>query len=124
LRLALAIRPYTEERPILVEYQYAEICEWLFELTKQQAFRKVAIDWAKVNQQIQPWHSWAYAMEAKLTQNPKDRKRALGIALYLDKDSLRIRQFSSKEKAAAEAAFKRNNIFQHSAANKAQQKGI
>lgn len=104
-------RPFTEYRPLPVEYQYADVCEWLFELTKQSEYRDRALEWAKKNQRMQPWHAWAYAMEAKLSADASDRKRALGIALYLDARSSRLKHFGKQERDAASKAFEQSNPF-------------
>src|SRR5262249_29363964 len=77
-------RPYTLERPIFTEYQWAEACAWLFEATGNAKYRELALKWAKANQAIQPFVAWPYTMEVKLTRSPKERQRALGFALYLD----------------------------------------
>jgi len=61
VRLALHRRPFTEKRPVATEYQFAEVCEWLFEATRQPVYRTTALDWAKKNQVTQPWFAWSYA---------------------------------------------------------------
>ena len=45
--------------------------------------------------------STPYAFEAKYTQSKEDRVRALAHAMYLDRRSLRIRQFTEQEKREA-----------------------
>ena len=90
LRLALARRPFTEERPIYTEYQYAEVCEWLFEATRDARYRNFAVDWAKKNQAVLPWFAWPWAVEARLGTNPEHRGRAIAMTHYLDRNSRRL----------------------------------
>ena len=90
LDLALHRRPFTFRRPVFTEYQYAELCEWLFEATRDQRYRRLALDWARKNQAIQPWVAWPYAMEARLATNPAERDRAIAMAHYLDPKSERL----------------------------------
>lgn len=104
-------RPFTQSRPILTEYQWAEACDWLYDATKNEKYRELALRWAKRNQRSQPFQSWSYAMEAKLAKSAADRTRALGFALYLDSDSERIARFSAAEKTAAKSWFDKNNPF-------------
>src|SRR6185295_2442295 len=66
LKLALHRRPFTGRRPVFPEYQYAELCEWLFDSTRNPAYRDEALRWARHNQTFHPWFAWAYAVEARL----------------------------------------------------------
>ena len=72
-------RPFTESRPSYTEYQFAELCEWLYESTRNAKYRELAVDWAKKNQTFQPWFAWAYAMEAKLSTDAQARGRAIAM---------------------------------------------
>jgi len=108
-------RPFTERRPIFTEYQWAEACEWLFEATGKTQYRDMAIQWAKVNQKVQPMYAWAYAIEAKLTTSEVDRIRALGFALYLDPLSERIAKFSEPTRQRAQKSFAASNPFKPAA---------
>lgn len=101
LKLALHRRPFTGRRPVYSEYQYAELCEWLFETTRNPKYRDEALRWARANQAFQPWFAWAYAMEARLTTNKDERGRAIAIAYYLDKGSERLAKLPADEVAAA-----------------------
>lgn len=111
LKSALYKRPFTGERPLHTEYQYAEICEWLYESTGNSKYKEMAIDWAKKNQKFQPWFAWAYAMEAKLSNNKTERKRAIAMAFYLDPQSDRLGSIAQKERDAAVKEFGRRNPF-------------
>ena len=106
LRLALYRRPYTEGRPVFTEYEYAEIAEWLFEATGNTGYRDIALDWAKKCQKTQPWHAWAYAMEAKLSNDAGGRQVAIGIANYLDPNSERLKSIPKAEIEAAVNSFR------------------
>lgn len=111
LRRALNMRPHTEARPIFTEYQFAEACEWLFEDTQNDAYRVLALDWARVHQRLQPMFAWAYAMEARLTRNEQDRVRAIALTLYLDPLSDRVGDVSPAQRKAAQAWLAKNNPF-------------
>ena len=105
LHRASVRRPFTELRPIYTEYQFAEICEWLYESTGKSPYRDIALDWVKKNQKSQPWFSWTYAMEAKLTTDASARRKAIQMANYLDPGSQRLQSVSKKEIEAAVKGF-------------------
>jgi len=107
--------PFTEDRPIFTEYQFAEICEWLYRATSEPRYRELALDWARKYQRLQPWQAWAYSMEAVLAPAPEDRRRALAIALYLDRGSERLRSVPRQEREAAAKWFEQNNPFEAAA---------
>jgi hypothetical protein len=111
LQRAFNHRPHTERRPIFTEYQWAQICEWLFVETGGKRYRQLALNWAKLHQKIQPVYAWAYAMEAKLTASEPDRLRALGIALYLDPRSERALSFPETMRSAAKKSIEGRNPF-------------
>ena len=111
LRLALHRRPFTENRPMYTEYQYAEICEWLFEATRNPKYRDVALDWARRNQVFQPWFAWPYAMEAKLSPDGRQRKRAIAMAYFLDRNSERLKTVPASQVKAAVKEFGALNPF-------------
>ena len=90
LNLALVRRPYTEHRPLFTEYQYAEVCEWLFEMTRDARYRNIALDWAKKNELVNPWFAWPYAIDARFNPNAEERARAIAMAHYLDRNSHRL----------------------------------
>lgn len=109
LELARHRRPSTDYRPLLIDYQYAEICEWLFDATRDRRFASVALAWAKSNQAAQPWFAWPYAIEARLSAKPAERNRAIAITHYLDKASERLARIPPEElKAALREARKAN----------------
>ena len=106
LKRAVYRRPYTEARPVYTEYEFAEIAEWLYEATGKAKYRDLALDWARKVQKTQPWHAWAYALEAKLATDAGARRKAIGMANYLDPDSDRLRSVSKKELGAAVKDFR------------------
>jgi tetratricopeptide (TPR) repeat protein len=111
LKTALGARAAVRSRPFRASYEYAEICEWLFEATAQPRYRDLALDWAKKVQRMFPGQGWAYAMEAKLTPIPADRRRALGFAMYLDRNSLRLSKIPMEERDSAKVEFDKRNPF-------------
>jgi tetratricopeptide (TPR) repeat protein len=108
---ALRRRPFTDYRPIYPEYQFAEICEWLFEATREPRYRAIALDWARKNQTLQPWVAWAYAVEAKLATNPQERRRAIAMTHYLDRGSERLSRLPQSEVKAALKEYAIRNPF-------------
>jgi tetratricopeptide (TPR) repeat protein len=111
LNLALLRRPFTRFRPVYTEYQFAEICEWLYGATRTTKYRDAALSWAKKVQAFSPWFAWAYAMEAKLSTNAGDRHRAIAMAYYLDRNSERLSAIPKKEINAAVREFAGRNPF-------------
>src|SRR5262249_16379785 len=63
LAKSLPEHPFTDNRPVLVEYQYAQACEWLYKETKDEGFRDMILAWVKSEQRVHPTMAWAYAME-------------------------------------------------------------
>jgi len=111
LKLALYRRPFTESRPLYTEYQFAEICEWLYEATRNAKYRDMAVSWAKSVQAFSPWFAWPYAMEAKLSTNKGERSRAVAMAYYLDKKSERLAKVPKNEINVAVKGFANRNPF-------------
>jgi hypothetical protein len=111
LKLALHRRPYTEERPLYTEYQYAEIVEWLFAATGDTRYREVVLAWARANQSLNPWYAWPHAMVAKHSRDPKERQRAIAMTQYLDVKSERLSGIDKKEIEAATRDFAAMNPF-------------
>lgn len=120
LKSALYKRPFTEERPLPSEYQYAEICVWLYEATGDVKYREMALDWARKNQKFNPWFAWAYAMEAVLSNNKADRSGAIAMASYLDPQSEMLGKIPQQERNEAIKAAKWTNPFLKQNMNAAQ----
>jgi tetratricopeptide (TPR) repeat protein len=83
----LNARMFTEDRAIHVEYEYAELLDWLWRTTHEPRYRERALAWAKVNQKLHPWFAWPFALEARLTASKTDRARCIRFAAFLDRDS-------------------------------------
>jgi hypothetical protein len=111
LAAALRARPFTDYRPVLVEYQWAEACEWLYQETGDAAFVDMLLAWLRSEQKVDPTHAWAYAMEYTYARDAARRRHALAMTLYLDPLSPRIQGASAKERAEAEAWGAENNPF-------------
>jgi hypothetical protein len=108
---AFNVRPNTDERPIMTEYQWAEACEIVLRETKDARFERMLVDWARKYERIVPWEAWAYAVEAQYSKDPVAANRALALTLYLDPRSPRIAQTSPARLDAARAWLKANNPF-------------
>ena len=117
LRKALYRRPYTEERPVYTEYQYAEMLEWLYHDTGKPEYRDLALDWVKKVERFTPWYAWPYAMQAELERDKTGRRRAIAMAAYLDPGSERLAKLPEAEVARAVRAFKGLNPFLQLSAN-------
>lgn len=111
LKRAFQVRPHTDYRPILTEYQFAEACEWIYQETGDARFKAMLLDWAKRHQQIQPTHAWAYAMQYSYETDAAARDRALAMTLYLDPKSHRIAKAKPADLGKAKAWLKDNNPF-------------
>jgi len=103
LTAALANRVFTEARPVHVEYEFAEILDWLSTATNVPRYRARALEWAKVNQKISPWFAWPYALEAKSTDSAHDRQRAMQRVAFLDSQSVWLHGLAGADAAIAAA---------------------
>jgi tetratricopeptide (TPR) repeat protein len=108
---AFRVRPHGDSRPMLTEYEYAEVCEFLAAETGSDTFKYMLIDWAHRQQKMQPTHAWGYAVEAQYGTPSLQSDRALAMALYLDPASPRLAGVDAKRRSAAQAWLKANNPF-------------
>jgi hypothetical protein len=115
LERAFNVRPHTDHRPLMSEYQYAEACELVRRETGDVRFERRILKWAKAHQRIQPTHAWAYAMEAQYSRIPMEVTRALSMTLYLDPASPRLKGFTPAQLAAARAWLREHKPFTNSA---------
>lgn len=92
-------------------YLLVEAAEWLYEDSGREDYRRLILEWAKAHQRVKPTIAWAYAAEAKYSESPDDRLRALAIALYLDAGSRRLTTVSEAEREQARQWLDRNNPF-------------
>jgi hypothetical protein len=111
LRSAFRLRPNSDFRPILSEYEYAQACEWLLQDTGDARFKEALLDWVRKHELIQPAQGWAYAMQYTYEKPGPERTRALAMTRYLSPTSNRIKSASKTEVDAAEAWFSENNPF-------------
>jgi hypothetical protein len=111
LQQAFNIHPFTGSRLFDTWYELVETCEWLYVNFGDKRYLDLGMKWAKSYQVIQPMYSWAYAFEAKYAQNTEARKRALALALYLDRNSERIANIPESEKQNARKWLEYNNPF-------------
>jgi tetratricopeptide (TPR) repeat protein len=100
---AVRLRPYTDDRPVMTEYQYAEACEWLYQDTGDPRFVTELLDWVRKQESVQPTFAWAYSMQYEYERPGPARTRALAMTEYLDPASPRITKASPGERAAAKA---------------------
>ncbi len=92
-------------------YQLLEAAEWILEETKSPVLRDLILQWSRSCQKIYPFQPWGYSFEARHTSSAEDRRRSLGMTLYLDRNSLRIAGFTADEKEKASEWVKENNPF-------------
>jgi hypothetical protein len=111
LRKALDERPVSTNEPILTEYQYAEVCEWLYRETRDAGFMESLLQWVRSEQQIHPASAWPYAMEYAYTISGDMHRRALAMTLFLDPRSERIKAAPAHEKSEAKDWLQKNNPF-------------
>jgi hypothetical protein len=111
LKRAFNVRPHTDYRPILTEYQFIEACEFVARETKDPRFERMAVDWARRHQKIAPTMAWGYTVDAQYSPASPEADRALALALYLDPLSPRLAKISAARRDAARAWLKANNPF-------------
>jgi tetratricopeptide (TPR) repeat protein len=111
LRAAVRLRPYTDDRPVLTEYQYAEACEWLYRETGDPRFVDELLDWARKQQAVQPIMAWAYTVQYQYEKPGAARTRALAMADYLDPTSARTASATRAEHGSAQAWFAEHRPF-------------
>jgi hypothetical protein len=112
---AFNVRPHTDSRPIVSEYQFIEACENVLRETGDARVKSMIVDWAKRFQRIHPTSAWAYSVEAQYSVNPADVTRALALTLYLDPASPRLAKFDAAKISGARTWLKTNNPFLKSA---------
>ena len=104
LEAALDKRPHTEERPVLTGYQWAQACEALLALTKDDRLRASLLEWSRRMQRIEPYLAWPYAIEAQYTLDEHARDIALGMSMRLDPGSPRYTASAPRTKNEHHAA--------------------
>jgi hypothetical protein len=111
LSLAFRAKPYSGERPVNVDYQYAQACEWLYRDTRDVRFVEILLDWARRYQSVQPTSAWAYAVQFQYEKDGDTRMRALALTQFLDPLSIHIRSATKAELKQAQKWFTKNNPF-------------
>ena len=111
LRRALNDRPNTDDRVISTEYEYAEVCEWLYKKTHDQRFIGRLLQWVESYHKVQPTEAWAYAMEYTYRKPGAPKMRALALTLYLDPQSPRVKNATPADIKKAREWLKSNNPF-------------
>jgi hypothetical protein len=86
-----------DDRPALSQFTYGDICELLYQQTRDVKYRDEALDWARTRERAEPWHSWSYALEAALAPDLADRQRALAMLEYLDPGSSHLAGFKRQD---------------------------
>jgi hypothetical protein len=94
-----------------MQYQYAEAAERLYRATANKHFHDRAVNWSHLMQQLEPWSSWAYAIEAELADDPDARRAALVKAMFLDRHSPRLSSIPAADLDWARAQLKDGNPF-------------
>jgi hypothetical protein len=111
IRGAFNTRSGTGYEPITTEYEFAEVCEWLFLETQDRRFIEILLDYLKEYERIQPTHAWAYALEYTFEAPGERRIRALAMALYFDPASQRIKPAPKSDVVEARRWLAMNNPF-------------
>lgn len=109
LKRAAYHRPGSGYRPLLPQHTLVEISALVADMTGSSKIKGLALDWAQKTQKTLPWQSWPYAMEAKLTENPTERKRAIAMTFYLDPRSEQLSAFDKPQMEEAIKAFGASN---------------
>lgn len=120
LKTAFALRPASVYRPLNVEFQFAEACEWIYKQTGDGRFREMLLDWSRRHQQIQPTHAWAYAVQYEYETDADARQRALAMTLYLDPNSPRVAKAKVADITRAKGWLETNNPFKQGKRDQAQ----
>jgi tetratricopeptide (TPR) repeat protein len=98
-------------RPLVPEYVFAEICEFLSAESGVTDYIDIAVAWAKAWQQYDPSSAWAYAFEAKYGKDEPSRIRAAAIASYLNRYSARVADVPANIAVKAKAWIESNKPF-------------
>jgi len=102
---AFGIKPVTEYRPVMPWFQVVEAAIWLYEDFGDPRYLSRALEWAKSYQVIAPMHAWAFSVVAKYSKDPGERRQALAMALYLDRNSWLLSKIPDSEKHSAQQWF-------------------
>jgi hypothetical protein len=111
LRLARYRRVFSDDRPVMTQFTYGDVCEELYQATHSAAIRSEALDWARARERAEPWQAWSYALEAALTPDSVEHKRAIAMLHYLDPLSAHLATLKQSQIDEAVKQFSGANIF-------------
>ena len=103
-------------------YQFVQIAEWLAADTGKSSYLSLALAYARDYQLFQPSAAWAYAFEARHTDDARARVRAAAMAAWLDPDSQHLAELPPDTRASAAAYLKKNPPFRKPATAKREAK--
>jgi hypothetical protein len=101
VRKAYDRMPFTGSRPVFVDYQFIEACEWLYAADADPRLRDLMLNFARRYQVVNPFRAWPYAIVALYTADTRERENSLRMAVYLDANSVRLEKFPAPEIARA-----------------------
>ena len=90
LRLARYRRAFNDDRPVMTQFTYGDICEELYRATTSAAIRSEVLDWAHARERAESWQAWSYALEVALAPDSEERERAIAMVAYLDPQSAHL----------------------------------
>jgi len=111
LNLANYRHDFINNRAVAQDYAYVELCEWLYQSTKQPQYKSLALDRAQKFQRRQPWYAWTYAVQAELLPDSPARQQAIAMAHNLDPNSERLAQLPGRYVQASIKAYGDKNPF-------------
>ncbi len=97
--------------PLSPWFQLVDSCEILYKMHGFEQFRDTLLDLVKRYQKAFVLYGWAYAYEAKYTDSPTNRIKAIAFTLLLDKNSFILSTIPDEEKSKAKEWLKQNIPF-------------
>jgi len=111
LRGAQGTLPESEDRLIPPGYEFVEILETLAKETGQNAYREIALSFARGIQIYEPWTGWAYAFDAAYSADSDERVRATALAIKFDPKSAWLSKLTPELLARGREWLTRNDQF-------------
>jgi hypothetical protein len=102
--------PPREQHMVPAGFQLLEICEQLYAQSGDDRYRTLLVDLARRQQQAWPV-SWAYTFDARYAGGSDEAEAALGVALFLDPESVHLRDSGDEQRKRAVARFRTGNPF-------------
>jgi|GEM_PF-3017483 len=103
--------PSTKESPFFTWYVLDEIAETLFTETGDPAFRDLVLDLARRQVRIYPTFSWTHALIAHYSTHSEEKERGLAAAVFLDPESVRLKDFSVNALRGAKKQSQTKDLF-------------